>query len=67
MRAPEVVSDIDLYRDESLLNPYENYRTLRDLGPLAFLANLNMYVVARYKEVREVLDNPDIFTSGHGS
>jgi len=66
MRAPEVVSDIDLYRDESLLNPYENYRTLRDLGPLAFLTNLNMYVVARYKEVREVLDNPDIFTSGHG-
>lgn len=66
MVSPELVSGIDLYSDESLLRPYDNYQTLRAIGPLAFLSTLNMYVVARYKEVKKVLATPEVFASGHG-
>lgn len=66
MGTHEPVSGIDLYSDESLLRPYANYRTLRAMGPFAFLSALNMYVVARYKEAKEVLATPAVFTSGRG-
>lgn len=66
MLSPRPCLDIDLYSDASLLDPYENYRTLRDAGPIIFLSNLNMYVSARYKEVKEILATPEVFISGNG-
>jgi cytochrome P450 len=59
-------SDIDLYSDTSLLEPYENYKVLRDSGPLVFLNNLDMYVAARYKDVKEIMATPEVFISGKG-
>jgi cytochrome P450 len=40
-------ADIDLFSDQHLENPYPDYKSLRDAGP----------VVHRYKPVREAVDN----------
>ena len=66
MLNPKPVSDIDLYSDASLLNPYDNYKVLRDLGPIVFLNGLNMYVAARYADVKAILATPEVFISGEG-
>ena len=59
-------SDIDLYSEASLLAPYDNYRELRDLGPVVHLDKLDMFVAARYKDVKDVLATPEVFISGEG-
>jgi cytochrome P450 len=56
----------DLYATEQLLDPFEGYRRLRDLGPLVYLENLGMYVASRYRDVKEILSRPDVFISGKG-
>ncbi len=58
--------DFDLYGEQQLLNPFDNYRMLRDKGPLVYLENLDMYVAARYRDVKEILSRPDVFVSGKG-
>ena len=59
-------SDIDLFTDASLLAPYENYRKLRDLGPVVWLERHEMFVMARYDDVRAALSLPEVFSSAHG-
>ena len=39
---------------------------LRDAGPVAHLNKWNVYAVARYAEVRAVLNDPLTFCSGRG-
>jgi cytochrome P450 len=56
----------DIFADEVLLDPYEHYRALRDLGPVVWLEAHQMYVLPRYAEVRAALGNAAIFCSGHG-
>ena len=58
--------DLDLYATHQLLDPFEGYRKLREMGPLVYLENLGMYVAARYRDVREILSRPDVFISGKG-
>jgi cytochrome P450 len=58
--------DVDLFADEALAEPYEHYRNLRDLGPVVWLSAHDMYVVARYADVRSVLNDPEVFCSGQG-
>jgi cytochrome P450 len=58
--------DIDLYSDEALAEPYELYRTLREMGPVVWLSAHDVYVVPRFAEVRAVLENPLLFSSGQG-
>ena len=58
--------NFDLYEEKQLLSPFENYKMLRELGPLVYLENLGMYVVARYRDVKEILSRPDVFISGKG-
>ena len=58
--------DVDLFSDEVLTDPYEHYRALRDAGPVVWLGAHEMYAVARYDDVRAVLDASDIFCSGRG-
>ncbi|MEW6435604.1 MAG: cytochrome P450 [Pseudomonadota bacterium] len=60
------VSDVDLYCDGVLSDPYPTYRALRDAGPVVWLERLQMFVVARYKEVKEALATPSVFISGNG-
>lgn len=60
------VSDIDIYSDAVLDNPYEAYRTLRDLGPVVELANQPVWAITRYADVRSALANADVFSSAAG-
>jgi cytochrome P450 len=59
-------SDVDLFADDVLAEPYEHYRRLRDLGPVVRLSASDLYAVTRYADVRSVLDNPEVFCSGQG-
>lgn len=66
MLARQIIEDIDLYSKESLLDPYKNYKRIRDVGPFAYMNNLGMYVLARYAEMKEAIAHPEVFTSGSG-
>ena len=60
------VYEADLFTDEALADPYDHYRALRDAGPVVWLAAHGVYAVARYREVRAVLEQPATFCSGEG-
>ena len=57
---------IDLWSDEVLLEPWEAYREIRDLGPAVRLERYGFYAVGRYEGVREVTRNWERFTSAEG-
>lgn len=59
-------SDIDLYTDEALDNPYKLYTELRELGPVVYLQGYDTYALPRYREVRQVSANWQAFTSARG-
>lgn len=59
-------SDLDLYSDDVLTEPYEHYRRLRDAGPAVWLERHNVWVVARYDSVRTVLRDWKTFSSASG-
>ena len=59
-------SDIDLYSDDVLAEPYEHYRRLREAGPAVWLERYNAWVVARYDSVRTVLRDWRTFSSASG-
>jgi cytochrome P450 len=59
-------SSIDLYSDANLIDPYPGYAALRGAGPLVWLERLQMCVVARHQEVKEVLGNAEVFSSARG-
>ncbi|MFD9667299.1 hypothetical protein ACFWAY_37805 [Rhodococcus sp. NPDC059968] len=59
-------SDIDLFTDEVLANPYELYRELREIAPLVYLPKYEMYVLTRYEQVRAALDDWQTFSSAKG-
>lgn len=59
-------SDIDLFTDEALANPYELYHELRDIAPLVYLPKYEMYVLTRYEQVRAALDDWQTFSSAKG-
>ncbi len=60
------VSNIDFYADDVILDPYPVYADLRELGPVVYMAKNDLYLVARYKEVSEVLLQPLRFVSSKG-
>ena len=60
------VSDIDFYSDAVIQNPYPVYKELQALGPVVYLEQNDLYLVARYKEVSEVLLQPLKFVSSRG-
>ena len=60
------ISSIDFYSDEVVRDPYPVYADLRALGPVVYLPKNDLYVVARYKEVSEVLLQPLRFVSSKG-
>jgi cytochrome P450 len=59
-------SDVDLYSGQTLLDPYDEYRTLRDTGPVVWLERLQLYAVGRYHDVKRVLRDANSFRSGYG-
>ena len=59
-------SSIELFTTEALLDPFPIYRQLRDLGPVVWLEAYNMFVLPRYAEVRNALENWQVFSSAGG-
>jgi cytochrome P450 len=66
MATPIPTSDIDLYCDEVLAEPYEHYQRLREAGPAVWLERYNAWAVARYDSVRKVLRDWRTFSSASG-
>jgi cytochrome P450 len=59
-------SDVNLFADESLRDPFGDYRRLRDLGPVVKLARPDVYAVSRFDDVRDALRASDVLKSGEG-
>lgn len=65
-RTRQPASDLDLWSDEVLRDPYPHYRKLRDLGPAVWLSRHNAWVVPRYSSIRKALLDAQTFTSREG-
>ena len=63
---PAPVSDIDIYSDEVLADPYRAYRALRDAGPAVQLSTHPVWVIARYADARAALQDWQAFSSAEG-
>lgn len=59
-------SDVDLYSDESVLAPYDDYRALRRIGPAVWLERYKVWAMARYRDVYAALHDHETFSSGSG-
>ena len=59
-------SDIDLFSDDAIRTPYPLWKELRDIGPAVWLTRYDMWVVARYQDVKNVLGSWEMFTTAHG-
>lgn len=66
MAASRPESDVDLYTDDALLDPYPHYQRLRDAGGAVWLSRYDMFVLSRYDEVRDALRNWEVFSSAAG-
>jgi cytochrome P450 len=60
------VSDIDLWNDDVLENPYAAYAELRGLGPVVWLSRVDAFVLSRYEEVKAALQDHQTFSSAQG-
>ena len=61
---PEVA--IDLFAEASLKEPFEDYRRLRDAGPLVRLTSPNVYAIGRFADVQAALRDDVRLISGQG-
>jgi cytochrome P450 len=67
MAAPTTtLADIDLFSDDHLRNPYEDYARLRAAGPVVWLEQLDCWVASQYDPVRRVLGENGSFSSKNG-
>jgi cytochrome P450 len=60
-------SDIDLFSDDALNDPYPLYRELRELAAAVWLRPLGMFALSRFDDVRNALKNWEVFSSAHGA
>ncbi|MFJ7750841.1 cytochrome P450 [Arthrobacter sp. NPDC097144] len=56
-------SDIDIWADDVLLDPYPTYEALREQGAVVYLPKNDLYVLTRYDTIRETLGDPSSFSS----
>ena len=56
-------SDIDLFADDVLLDPYPYYAELRELGGVVHLPKSEVYALTRYDVIRTALGDPEAFSS----
>jgi cytochrome P450 len=64
--APVPESDIDLFTDDALGDPYPLLRELRKIGPVVKLPKYGFSALTRYDAVREALDDWNVFSSASG-
>src|SRR5581483_10247889 len=62
--APE--SEVDLWSDESLHDPWPGYRAIRDAAPVVQLSRHGLYAIGRYADVKRALRDWETFTSAQG-
>jgi cytochrome P450 len=62
-----IISDADPFSPDHLADPYPLYRTLRDIGPVAYLRRYGVYFLGRYDQVRAALGDPATFSSAGGA
>jgi cytochrome P450 len=65
-RVDAPISGIDPYADEALIDPWDMYRELRDLGPAVWLTRYQMFALTRYESVRRALQDARTFSSASG-
>jgi cytochrome P450 len=61
-----IESDIDLFSDEALTDPYPLYKQLQELGPATYLTKHDVWFLSRYEEVRAALLDAKTFSSRQG-
>ena len=59
-------SDIELYSDEPLTDPWPRYRELRNLGSTVWLEQYGIYVHPRFAECRSALRAWETYSSAEG-
>jgi cytochrome P450 len=59
-------SDIDLFADETLYDPYPAYAQLRELGPAVYLTMADAWAIPRYDEVKAALGDWELHASHNG-
>ncbi|MFF3572380.1 cytochrome P450 [Nocardia jiangxiensis] len=57
------VSDLDLFDDDVLIDPYPSYAALRELGPVVHLPANEVYALTRYRVIRSALIDWESFSS----
>ncbi|GGD65663.1 cytochrome P450 [Microbacterium murale] len=56
-------SDIDLFADDVLVDPYPTYATLRELGAVVHVPRNDVYALTRYDAIRDALADWESFSS----
>jgi cytochrome P450 len=59
-------SDVNLFSDASLREPFQDYHLLRELGPVVKLKTPDVYAISRYADVRDALQAATTLVSGRG-
>ena len=62
MTAP-LESDIDIWNDDVLVDPYPTYAALREQAGVVYLPKNDLYVLTRYDIIRDALGDPETFSS----
>ena len=63
MSNPVATSDIDLWSDENLADPYPTYARLRDQAAVVQLTRSNVWALTRYVPIRDALGDWATFSS----
>ncbi|PVH27408.1 cytochrome P450 [Pararhodobacter oceanensis] len=61
-----VSSSARLFDTENLINPYPLYQELRDAGPVIWLEAYGLYMLPRYAETKQALEDWESFSSAGG-
>jgi cytochrome P450 len=58
-----IQSDIDIWADDILVDPYSTYAELREQASVVHLPKNDLYVLTRYDAIRDALADPESFSS----
>jgi cytochrome P450 len=61
-----LISDLDPYSDAALIEPWDIYRKLQELGPAVWLPRYQMFALTRYDSVMRALKDAGSFSSASG-
>lgn len=61
--AARASSDVDIFSDEVLTDPYPTFAQLREQAPVVWLERTGVWAITRYHPIREALGNWAVFSS----